>query len=117
MRGVYIIKNLKKNRVYVGSSIDIRFRIEMHFWELGYGKHGNRQLQKDYLKDYRYFVWSPVITFPVTTDRMFIYYYEQKILDQQKGNCYNKLLSTIDHFKGIYGTNKMTKVKQLKLFY
>ena len=48
--GVYKITNLKNNKVYVGSSIDISSREYKHFWMLKKGIHDNTHLQKSYKK-------------------------------------------------------------------
>lgn len=48
--GIYIIKNLVNNKVYVGSSIDLSSREYKHFWMLNKGIHDNQYLQKSYNK-------------------------------------------------------------------
>jgi hypothetical protein len=48
--GIYIIKNTKNNKVYVGSSVNIKHREYKHFWMLGHGSHDNSYLQSSYKK-------------------------------------------------------------------
>ncbi len=48
MIGIYAIINRENWRSYVGSSVDIEKRIEVHFQELRRGIHINNQLQIDY---------------------------------------------------------------------
>ena len=46
--GVYKITNLKNNKVYIGSSIDISNREYKHFWMLNKNSHDNKHLQNSY---------------------------------------------------------------------
>lgn len=46
--GIYIIKNIKNNKVYVGQSQNVYNRREQHFAALEKGKHPNKKLQRDY---------------------------------------------------------------------
>lgn len=48
--GIYIIKNIKNNKVYVGSTVNIKRRKRNHFWDLKNNKHDNDYLQKSYNK-------------------------------------------------------------------
>ena len=48
--GIYIIKNTQNNKVYVGSSVNVKNREYKHFWMLGRGVHDNPHLQKSYNK-------------------------------------------------------------------
>ena len=48
MIGIYGIKNLTKNKWYVGQSIDIEKRIRSHFSDLRRVKHTSKKLQEDY---------------------------------------------------------------------
>jgi predicted GIY-YIG superfamily endonuclease len=50
MSGVYIIKNIVNNKVYVGSSVDILTRFGNHKSELNRGKHHNKRLLASYVK-------------------------------------------------------------------
>lgn len=48
--GIYRIKNLINNRFYIGSSINIRKRLNRHQWELNKNIHYNKYLQNDWNK-------------------------------------------------------------------
>lgn len=46
--GVYAIVNRRSGKEYIGSSKNIRKRIERHMYQLKVGKHYNKDLQSDY---------------------------------------------------------------------
>lgn len=46
--GVYMIRNKKTGRVYIGSSIDIQERIKVHRASLANHHHENRLMQADF---------------------------------------------------------------------
>lgn len=46
--GVYMIRNEKNGKVYIGSSCDIETRLYMHRSMLAHGKHSCKELQADY---------------------------------------------------------------------
>jgi group I intron endonuclease len=46
--GIYKITNTKNNKIYIGSSVDIKKRKEKHFWMLQKGIHDNKFLQSSY---------------------------------------------------------------------
>ena len=46
--GVYIIKNKKENKIYIGQSIMIEQRRTQHFTDLRGKRHQNKQLQEDF---------------------------------------------------------------------
>jgi hypothetical protein len=46
--GIYIIKNKKENKIYVGQSIMIEQRRTQHFTDLRGKRHQNKQLQEDF---------------------------------------------------------------------
>ena len=48
IKGIYIIKNLENNRVYVGETLDVVRRWTEHLQKLHDGKHNNKELQKDF---------------------------------------------------------------------
>lgn len=111
-RGIYIIKNLKKNKFYIGSSNSIELRIYEHFHKLGYNEHYNYRMQKDYLQDFRYFVWAIYKTYSFDTNRSIIYEEEQELLDRII-NKYNILMGSKDHLT--YNEGVITKERQLKI--
>ena len=49
--GIYKIINKKNNKIYIGSSVDIKKRKEKHFWMLEKGIHDNKFLQSSYNRD------------------------------------------------------------------
>jgi group I intron endonuclease len=49
--GIYRIINTKNNKIYIGSSVDIKKRKEKHFWMLQKGIHDNKFLQSSYNRD------------------------------------------------------------------
>jgi group I intron endonuclease len=57
--GVYLIKNKKSGKEYIGSSLDICIRIKHHKYQLNSGKHNNKLLQSDW-KEFglNAFVWE-----------------------------------------------------------
>ncbi len=46
--GIYIIKNEKENKIYVGQSIMIEQRGRQHFTDLRGNRHPSKQLQEDF---------------------------------------------------------------------
>lgn len=46
--GVYVIKNILDDKVYIGGSVDLPARKRSHFKLLKAGTHYNSELQKDY---------------------------------------------------------------------
>lgn len=48
--GIYIIKNLVNNKVYVGQSINLRRRRNNHFRQLRKNTHCNQHLQRSFIK-------------------------------------------------------------------
>jgi len=50
MEGIYLIKNTKTNKVYIGSSIKLKARKRRHFKDLREQKHHSNKLQNSYNK-------------------------------------------------------------------
>lgn len=50
LSGIYKIKNLKSNKIYIGSSVKLKNRIRSHFYRLKTRTHNNHYLQKSYDK-------------------------------------------------------------------
>jgi group I intron endonuclease len=48
--GIYIIKNIKNNKVYIGSAKSILSRLSNHKYQLNKNKHFNKHLQSSYNK-------------------------------------------------------------------
>ena len=86
--GIYIIKNLKNKRFYIGSTNDFETRKYDHFWKLKNNKHGNIFLQRDFNKTGQEIVFE--ILEYVDVENLLIV--EQKYLDMFFDNqktCYN----------------------------
>ena len=49
--GIYYIKNLKNNKIYIGQSVNIRKRLIHHKHELINNKHSNPHLQNSFNKN------------------------------------------------------------------
>lgn len=56
--GIYCIKNLINNKIYVGSAVNINRRIYTHKKRLVNGEHGNSKLQNAYNKHSKFFVFE-----------------------------------------------------------
>lgn len=110
---IYFIKNLKTKYVYIGSTSHYQVRKDEHFEMLNNNNHYNSRLQKAYNKDKKYFIIGQVITFEFASKDILLDH-EQMFLDTIS-NKYNILINSRDHLKGIYGTNKMTKERQMKI--
>lgn len=48
MQGIYQIRNIENNKIYIGSSVDIEQRFRTHRNNLDKNKHGNYKLQGDW---------------------------------------------------------------------
>lgn len=53
--GVYIIKNRKNGKFYIGSSQNVEERITAHKFALRHGNHPNKLLQADYDAGHRFY--------------------------------------------------------------
>ena len=49
--GIYVIINISNNKIYVGSSVNIKKRINRHFNELRKNRHCNKDLQNSWNKN------------------------------------------------------------------
>lgn len=43
--GIYMIKNIKNSKCYIGQQVNIKKRWKLHVWELNNSKHSNEHLQ------------------------------------------------------------------------
>jgi len=89
--GVYLLKNSKNGRVYVGSSANIHSRFKKHLRKLRKGKHENLYLQNDYNKTQSDFKLIVLAEEMKPRKRLKI---EQEFLDKWFDNqniCYNIL--------------------------
>lgn len=79
--GIYQIHNLINNKIYIGSSTDVKQRLRWHKSKLRLNKHNNIHLQNAYNKyGDKNFIFKPII---VCNEDMLIWY-EQRFIDQLK---------------------------------
>jgi group I intron endonuclease len=87
--GIYKITNVGNNRIYIGSTKNIRNRKYRHFSQLRNNKHFNQFLQNDYNKcNFEKFKFEVVLY----CDEFNLTFYEQKFLDKYfdaQTQCYN----------------------------
>lgn len=86
--GIYVIFNKIKERLYVGSAVNIKRRIDKHFRLLNQNIHDNQYLQNDFnlSKDFQAFTLEEVL------DKKILLSTEQKYLDKyfdKQNKCYN----------------------------
>lgn len=78
--GIYCIKNVLNNKKYIGSTLNFRFRLRNHFYELRKNKHGNIHLQNAFnkygIKFFKFMILEECE--PIKDTLLFI---EQKYLD------------------------------------
>lgn len=99
LSGVYILRNERTGKIYIGSSADIIGRFYQHFNDLEKNRHTNKDLQKDYnngdmIKPFYYKVY------PVK-HKAFLLTEEGKTIEsfkKKKFNLYNKGRLATDHF-------------------
>lgn len=49
--GIYLIKNTKNSKVYIGSAVNLRLRLQRHYYELSKNIHSNVHLQRSFNKN------------------------------------------------------------------
>lgn len=87
MIGVYKIVNIKNNKIYVGSSLDIESRIKTHFSNLLNNKHRNLHLQNSFNKyGENCFIWEVL----EICNKDLLLTKEQYYIDKYWSNSYNK---------------------------
>ncbi len=86
-KGIYIIGNLADNKAYIGSSIDLKSRLNKHKNDLKNNRHGNYKLQKAFNKDNSQIIVEPI---PIIDD-VSVRELEQKLIDEfiSTGKLYN----------------------------
>jgi len=77
--GIYQIRNLINNKIYVGSAKDLSHRRRCHFSMLLHNKHSNKHLQSAYNM---YGKENLVFEELITCDPSMCLWYEQQFLDQ-----------------------------------
>jgi group I intron endonuclease len=79
--GVYMIRNKLNRRKYIGSSVNLKYRLFQHKWYLEKGNHQNSRLQKAWNKfKQRYFEFK-ILFYCAENDLLF---FEQRCLDRFK---------------------------------
>ncbi len=112
MIGIYYIKNIKNNKIYIGSSININKRIRRHFFNLQNNKHPNNHLQMSYNKyGVKNFTFEIIETFE-NIDRNELFNIEEKYI---KSYDFNKIynLTTIAKCGGAEKLNKVSLLLNL----
>ena len=85
--GIYQLRNIINNHIYIGSSKNLKERIKSHFKSLKYNKHDNKHLQNAYNKYGKDNFVFEIIEYCEIEERFKI---EQYWLDIYFGNkCYN----------------------------
>jgi len=79
--GIYCIKNNKSNKIYIGSSINLYYRIKDHKVRLLEKVHSNDHLQKSFnITGIEHFTVS-ILKFTVVNDKSILEKYEQYYID------------------------------------
>ena len=78
--GIYQIRNLKDNKIYVGSSVNIQFRFYEHKRFLKLNKHCNNHLQNAWNK---YGESSFVFEIIELCDKALLKEHEQSLMDKE----------------------------------
>ena len=105
--GIYCIKNIVTNKVYIGKSVNVNGRISSHKWLLKNNKHVNTHLQNAWNKYGKEFFEFKVIE-----------YYNQTSLPEKEEYWVNFYKSSSDEFGynlmkvGRYNHNHSTETKQ-----
>jgi group I intron endonuclease len=86
--GVYVIKNTLNNKVYIGSTCDLKQRKWGHLNSLSHSNHRNKNLQRDWN-----IYGSDIFIFEIMLycSKEDLILFEQKVLDLYKDNRYNVL--------------------------
>lgn len=89
--GIYIIRNLVSNKIYIGSAVNLDRRLKYHVWALKKGVHPNIHLQRAWKK-----YDDPAFEFKVyfTCEKKDLIFHEQLSIDASitrygKENVYN----------------------------
>ena len=124
--GIYKIVNKKNNKVYVGSSVNLKSREYKHFWMLNKGIHDNHHLQQSYSKYGKDLFMFEVIEYCepgelVLRENYHISHYKANLMD------YGYNLATVNEFRrntyndvvkknlSIYNINKNNNFKTFSL--
>jgi len=109
--GIYAIRCIINDRIYIGSSVDIKGRWEQHCFELKKGIKQNKDFQKDFkLYGFSAFEFKIVYLFENKVNRNTVYEMEQYFINKLD-NIYNKQQAT-DHLKPKEERKYIDKIKK-----
>jgi len=97
--GIYIIKNIIDNRVYIGSAINIFMRKATHLYNLRHNKHQNQHLQNFYNKYGEKSLFFEILEkcekpFLIEREQFYINYYPFKFnICLKAGNTLGRIMS------------------------
>ena len=120
IKGIYIIKNIENNRVYVGETLDVVRRWTEHLQKLQDGKHNNKELQKDFniygkgaLEFYVEIFIDKSVNYNQTYIKILLLLLERKTINKYKQDGYtlynmeDSLYRVLDGSKNIYNDSKV----------
>lgn len=93
--GIYQIKNIKNNKIYIGQSMDVEDRIKNHLKQLKSNKHKNYKLQEEFNSYGEHCFQASVLEEcepHLLTRREGILCHENEVWDNKKGYNIGKLL-------------------------
>ncbi len=104
--GVYIIENSDSHRVYIGSASNLRNRKSAHFSSLKLGNHGNKHLQRAFIK-----YGASCFTFSVLEycGKHLIREVEQGYIDSYDFSTLYNIFPTVDSSKGYAHSDESKK--------
>lgn len=94
--GIYQIRNIINNKIYIGQSIDLKLRKKMHFSNLRNNSHGNKHLQNSWNK---YGSENFIFEILLYCENFELTYYEQEYVNR-KLNIYNICVEIVNSPKG-----------------
>lgn len=110
--GVYVIRNLKNNRLYVGSSVNLKSRKAQHFTHLRNNKHSNSFLQNDWNLSggEEWFLFEVLELTTIENLRDVEQIYINQYFDNRQ-NCYNLRKDATVHTTNFSNTPELTRKK------
>ena len=115
--GIYAIRNNKNDKVYIGQSVDVEYRICNHFSCLRHDRHDNDHLQRAYNQCPECFSWQLLeeCTIEQLGEREIWYINFYDSTNQEKG--YNRSFGGQNYHRATEETKKkMSEVKRGKKF-
>ena len=104
--GLYQIINLKNNKMYIGSAVNLRRRVHKHYYELKTNTHNNKYLLRSFKKhgednfQVNIFIMNVSHEILLEKEKQFI------IKHNTLTNGYNAILDNSTHFKKLNTTKK-----------